>query len=205
MLSDFAHQGQPVRVRRMTRHGEGLKNAANWRARPLWRRACSRNRKRRFPRDASPKQGCSREVTMDSALTLATQPRDASLAGLRVLAVDDDADSGEGLAELLRFYGATVCTARSAYDGYDLLQSWRPKVLLSDLAMPDQDGYGFIKRVRALPGPLNQIIAIAVTGRTDAAERARAITSGFTSLVPKPVSIRALIGIMRVCIRQQAD
>jgi CheY-like chemotaxis protein len=130
-----------------------------------------------------------------------TQHREASLARLRILAVDDDADSAEGMAALLRSYGATVRTATSAHDGYDLLQAWGPHVLLSDLAMPEEDGYGLIKRVRALPGPLNQITAIAITGRADAAERARAIASGFTSLLRKPVPIAALVGVLRACIR----
>ena len=109
------------------------------------------------------------------------------------------------MAPLLRLYGATVCTARSAHDGYDLLQAWGPQVLLSDLAMPEEDGYGFITRVRALPEPLNQITAIAITGRADAADRARAIASGFTSLIRKPVPIAALVGVLRVCIRQQKE
>ena len=76
-----------------------------------------------------------------------------SLSGLRVLVVDDDRDGLEMVAMMLGNAGAAVRTCTSAAEGFDTLQNWRADVLISDIEMPREDGYMFIRRVRALGHP----------------------------------------------------
>ncbi len=71
----------------------------------------------------------------------ADTPLETSLAGVLVLAVDDDLDTVELTAAMLRLCGATVKTARSAAEALAILATWKPDLVLSDLEMPDGDGY----------------------------------------------------------------
>jgi CheY-like chemotaxis protein len=131
-----------------------------------------------------------------------TEPRSASdrlvetsLAGLTLLAVDDESDTLEMMAAVLRMCGAGVRTARSASEALDLLQVWHPDVLLSDLEMPQEDGYQLIAQVRERPGTLGRLPAIAVTAHTQ--DRANALAAGFTDFVAKPVNLLELISALQ--------
>ena len=73
------------------------------------------------------------------------------LEGVKVLVVDDELDARRLLTEMLSRRGAEVLTASSAAEALEMLQVWRPHVLLSDIGMPDGDGYELIRRVRELP------------------------------------------------------
>ncbi|HEX8291161.1 MAG TPA: ATP-binding protein [Pyrinomonadaceae bacterium] len=116
------------------------------------------------------------------------------LAGLRVLAVDDDADTLEMLTLFLRRAGAEVASAGSAAAALETLERFRPDVLVADIGMPEVDGYELLRRVRALTperGGLTPAIALtAYAGETD---RVRALRSGFQAHLPKPVEPDDLI------------
>ena len=111
-----------------------------------------------------------------------------SLDGLRVLLVDDDRDSLQFLNVMLAEYGADVHAATSVAEGLEALQWYKPDVLVSDLAMPDEDGYSLIAKVKALEAENGKRIpAVALTAYVRVEDRARALEAGFNMFVPKPV------------------
>jgi PAS domain S-box-containing protein len=110
------------------------------------------------------------------------------LQGLRVLLVDDQPDSVEVFVPTLTRRGAEVRIAASADEAMAIFDSWTPGVLVSDIAMPDEDGYGLLRRVRARPAEQGgQVPAVALTASGGMRERKRALSAGFQSHVPKPV------------------
>jgi CheY-like chemotaxis protein len=125
-----------------------------------------------------------------------------SLVGVRVLAVDDDADSLQVLQTILAGNGATVVVAGSAGAGMDTLLRFRPDVLISDIGMPGMDGYGFIRNVRALSQEDGgRTPAIALTAYGQSSDRRDALAAGFDEHLSKPVTpqelVRAVAAIMR--------
>ena len=110
-----------------------------------------------------------------------------SLAGLRILVVDDEPDARGFLRRFLEDSGADVITAASAAEGLAALRSERPDVLISDIGMPEVDGYEFLRRVRAL-GPENggKIPAVALTALARSEDRTRALLAGYIAHVSKP-------------------
>jgi PAS domain S-box-containing protein len=119
------------------------------------------------------------------------------LHGIRVLVVDDAADTREMLRVVLERFGADVTTAASARETLDLLPAWQPNVLVSDIGMPEEDGYSLIKKVRALSSEKGgDIPAIALTGYVRVEERMRALDAGYQMFVPKPVEVDELATII---------
>jgi PAS domain S-box-containing protein len=119
------------------------------------------------------------------------QPR---LEGLRILVVDDHADDRELLAIILRREEAEVRVAASAADALEMLQSWKPDVLVSDIEMPEEDGYMLIAKVRELADPVVAATpAIAVTAHARIADRQRAIAAGYAYHIAKPIDRMRLI------------
>lgn len=111
-----------------------------------------------------------------------------SLDGMLILVVDDEEDTRQLLVQSLTFYGATVITANSAEQAFEELQEKNPDVMVSDIGMPDEDGYSLIRRIRLLPDRQHRDIpAIALTAFTRAQDRMRALTSGYQNHVSKPV------------------
>lgn len=121
-------------------------------------------------------------------------PQPARLAGVRVLLVEDEEATREMLRVVLEQDGAQVSVAASAAEALDLLLRAQPQVLISDIAMPDDDGYALIGNVRALdPAHGGTIPAIALTAYSgsDAADRARA--AGFHHHLAKPIEPQTLV------------
>lgn len=117
-----------------------------------------------------------------------------TLDGLQVLLVDDDQDTLQMLAAVLTSYKATVQTAASSAEALEVLQWFRPDVLVSDLAMPDDDGYSLIGKVRALEAESgDKISAVALTAYVRVEDRVRALSAGFNMFVPKPVEPTELV------------
>jgi signal transduction histidine kinase/CheY-like chemotaxis protein len=117
-----------------------------------------------------------------------------SLEGVRVLLVDDDKDTLAMLTAVLSQYQATVQTASSAADALEALQWYKPDVLVSDLAMPDEDGYTLIGKVRSLESEsAKRTPAVALTAYVRVEDRVRALSAGFNMFVPKPVEPSELI------------
>ena len=127
------------------------------------------------------------------AASSAMAPAAPRLAGFLVLVVDDDADSQELLGTALEQAGATVLTASSAEEALELLQVSPVHALVSDVAMPDEDGYDLIRKVRRLGGPRAAIPAIALTSLTREQDRREAIAAGFQRHLSKPVDLVALV------------
>jgi signal transduction histidine kinase/ActR/RegA family two-component response regulator len=118
-----------------------------------------------------------------------------SLAGLRVLIVEDEADSRDLLNAVLSRCGAETITVPSCEDAIATLgQPARlPDVIVSDLGMPEQDGYDLIRRLRALEADKGgRIPTVAVTGYANPGDRQRALMAGYTGYVAKPIDPRAV-------------
>ena len=123
-----------------------------------------------------------------------TQESLPPLVGMRVLAVDDDADTLEMLTLFLRRAGAEVATAASAAAALEALERFRPDVLGADIGMPEVDGYELLRRIRALGAERGGLTpAVALTAYAGEADRARALRSGFQAHLPKPVEPDALV------------
>jgi signal transduction histidine kinase len=118
-----------------------------------------------------------------------------SLKGIKVLVVDDDRDTLGLLAVILSEYKATVQTASSTNEALDMLEWYEPDVLVSDIAMPGQDGYTLINRIREREAQRRgkQIQAIALTAYARIEDRLHALSAGFNLFVPKPVEPNELI------------
>ena len=116
-----------------------------------------------------------------------------SLAGLRVLLVDDEAEVRDVMASVLGDCGALVTCAASAGEALTLLTGGQPiNVLLSDIAMPGEDGYELIRQVRSLSASVAGLPAAAVTAFAGAQERERALAAGFQMHLAKPILPEAL-------------
>jgi PAS domain S-box-containing protein len=120
-----------------------------------------------------------------------------TLDGLRVLVVDDEAESRELLQAILTQRGAEVRACASAAETLTTIAQWRPAVLVSDIAMPEEDGYALIRKLRALPAADGgNIPAVALTGFARSEDRTRALAAGFQMHVPKPVEAVELIMVI---------
>jgi CheY-like chemotaxis protein len=115
------------------------------------------------------------------------------LTGVRALVVDDDRDTLELLAEVLRSRGVLVTAAVSAQEALVALDREVPDILLTDIAMPERDGYDLIQRVRARPVERGgRVPAVAITAYARAEDTERSLASGFQMHLSKPVDLDEL-------------
>jgi PAS domain S-box-containing protein len=114
------------------------------------------------------------------------------LRGRLILVVDDDPDTCDVLVAALQSSGATVLSASSAKDALHIVERDHPDLLISDIAMPNEDGYMLIKKIRELTNELRRIPAIALTAYTKQEDRVRALDAGFQSHIEKPVELAEL-------------
>ena len=115
------------------------------------------------------------------------------LSKLVVLVIDDDEDCRELLATLLEVRHATVSRAGSAAEGLERVIQDQPSVVVSDIAMPGEDGYSFMRRLRSLPQEQGGATpTIALTAFSQPRDRAEAVAAGFTCYLPKPVDLALL-------------
>jgi len=121
----------------------------------------------------------------------------APLAGLRVLAVDDEPDWRELLGHILGSAGADARIAASAAEAIQIFESWRPDVVLTDIAMPVTDGYGLLSSIRGRGGAGRAVPAIAMTAHAGTQERARTARAGFAEHLAKPIPPHELIEAVR--------
>ncbi|HEY1683281.1 MAG TPA: ATP-binding protein [Tepidisphaeraceae bacterium] len=121
----------------------------------------------------------------------------ASLEGLTVLAVDDEADARGLIQRVLEGCGAKVFLASSAEEGLEILQQQKLDMIISDIGMPGKDGYEFIKKVRALPADKGgRIPAAALTAFARSEDRTRALRAGYQSHIAKPVEAAELAAVV---------
>lgn len=115
-------------------------------------------------------------------------PQLPSLQGVRVLVIDDDSDARELVTFVLEQEGALVMTADSAAGGLLALAQFHPDILLSDIGMPEMDGYQLIQKVRALPPDQGGLTpAIALTAYAGEYDQRQALKAGFQKHLAKPV------------------
>ena len=133
----------------------------------------------------------------------------SSIAGLRILVVDDDKDSRELLITILERGGAKTITATSVTEALQIIQSTNgspPDILLSDIGMPGADGFTLISKIRAMdPEQGGTIPGIALTSYASPDDRARILAAGFQRHVPKPVEPGILIQAVAELARSTPD
>jgi CheY-like chemotaxis protein len=110
----------------------------------------------------------------------------------RILAaVHDDARTSLGL--FLKHLGASVVLARNAFEGIEAVKNSRPNLVLSDISMPDRDGFDLLRDIRALGPHAGSIPVVAMTAVVARVDRSRILEAGFQACLPKPFTVDELI------------
>jgi PAS domain S-box-containing protein len=121
-------------------------------------------------------------------------PENLRLQNVKILVVDDEADTRELIAFILEQQGAEVTTADSVAAAFSSLLQSLPDVLLSDIGMPEMNGHSLIRQIRALnPEQGGQVLAIALTAYASEFDQQQAIESGFQQHISKPVEPEELV------------
>ena len=115
--------------------------------------------------------------------------------GRSALVVDDIADVTELLSVLLTYAGYEVVTAPSARAALEVARNRRFDVIISDIGMPEMNGYQLAREIRALPG-YDTVPMIAVTGYSMFDDRQRSLNAGFSAHLTKPIEPRALLDLI---------
>lgn len=124
------------------------------------------------------------------------------LKGIHVLLVDDDEDTLRLMTAALNQGNARVTAVSSAADALDALKSETPDVLISDIAMPNEDGYQLLAKVRALGSAQSRFLpAVAITAYAREEDRLQAIASGFQAYLAKPIELSELIAVVAEAVR----
>jgi signal transduction histidine kinase len=124
-------------------------------------------------------------------------PITASLHGLKVMVVDDDLDTCDTIGAVLESAGAEVRTCASAQDALRVMDDWVPDLLVSDLAMPGDDGFALIRRVRERRADEGgRMVAVALTAYGRSEDRARALSAGFQMHLRKPIAPSHLVNVV---------
>jgi PAS domain S-box-containing protein len=136
----------------------------------------------------------SREQRATSSSKASSLPADLSLAGVKVLVVDDEADARQLVEQLLVDCAARVYTAATAAEALALVEATRPDLVLSDIGMPECDGYQFIQQLRRLPAERGgRTPAIALTAFARSEDRVRTMVAGYQMHLSKPVEPHELL------------
>lgn len=127
-----------------------------------------------------------------------SQGNDEVLSGMHILSVDDDPDSLEITAFSLEQAGANVTSVASGAEALQAMRELVPDMLLSDIGMPDIDGYMLIRQIRQLPeSEGGKVLAIALTAYAGEFDRERALEVGFQKHLTKPIDPMALVEVVR--------
>jgi CheY-like chemotaxis protein len=116
----------------------------------------------------------------------------SKISHLTILVVDDEPDSIEVVEEVLTFYGACVYHAGNGEEALNLLKTVCPDLILSDLSMPEMDGWALLSAIRRNPA-LADVPVIALTAHAMSGDRERALAAGFNSYLGKPISALTLV------------
>jgi PAS domain S-box-containing protein len=138
--------------------------------------------------------------------TLPTYNCPERLDGLKVLVVDDEADTRELLRVGIGQCGAKVATAGSVREALEAIAEERPDLLISDIGMPGEDGYELIRKVRGLPAAGGgKIPAIALTAYARTEDRLRALRAGYQWHIAKPVELAELVAVMASLLQRDGN
>jgi CheY-like chemotaxis protein len=136
------------------------------------------------------------------ARTLNSLPQ---LSGVRVLVVDDDSSARQMISTVLAQSGAEVKSCVSSSEALEALCQWKPDVLMSDIGMPNEDGYALIQKVRSLKAECGgRVPAAALTAYAREEDRARSLSEGFQIHVSKPVEPAELVAVVAGLIEQSS-
>jgi CheY-like chemotaxis protein len=111
---------------------------------------------------------------------------------LHVLVAEDDPDSAAAVTAILRMHGCETQTATTASECVRMTGEWPPDVLICDVGLPDDDGYGLLRRLRRLPGG-ESLPAIALTAYSRPEDRAKSLAAGFRAHLSKPLDPERLL------------
>lgn len=148
-----------------------------------------------LPLAMAPPRTSSQKRVQSRSLKEEAQPQELpKLTNVNVLLIDDDPDSLHVLSVMVCECGATVEAVRSAAEALELLDWYKPTVIVSDIAMPEEDGYSLIAKVRSKDAQNGTLTpAVALTSYVRVEDRARALAAGFNMFVPKPVQPQELL------------
>jgi CheY-like chemotaxis protein len=125
------------------------------------------------------------------------------LAGLRVLLVDDEEDAREAVATALAQHGALVRTAASADEALRRFDEAVPDIMVGDIAMPGEDGYSLVRRLRARSVTNGgRVAAVALTAYGRLTDRAQILAAGYDECLTKPIAVHELVGALRRLARR---
>jgi signal transduction histidine kinase/CheY-like chemotaxis protein len=128
------------------------------------------------------------------------------MEGLAILVVEDDPDARDWLVQTLAGWGARVATATSGREALDAVTRERLDVLVSDIRLPDTDGYELIRKIRDIEGALGRYTpAVALTAYPRVEDRARALQAGYQMHVPKPIAPSDLAAVIATLTNRHAD
>jgi CheY-like chemotaxis protein len=125
-----------------------------------------------------------------------------SLAGVRILVVEDDDDARVLIRRLLEDAGAHVEVASDVTRALALIDTAPPAVLISDIAIPEQDGYDLIRQVRKRGYEADTLPAIALTAFARSEDRSRALAAGYQAHLPKPVAAAQLLSVTATLLQR---
>jgi CheY-like chemotaxis protein len=131
-------------------------------------------------------------------------PLEASLRGVRVLILDDDQDARKVLTRLLVDFDATVANAGSVDKAMAMITAFIPHVVVSDIGMPGQDGYDFVRQLRRRDDGFCRVPAIALTAFSGRENELRALQEGFQIHLPKPVNPSTLVAAIGKLVDRNA-
>lgn len=140
------------------------------------------------------------DVARPLVVTAPVKSLPVNLDGLLLLVVDDDPDAREPVRRLLEDAGAEALAVGSVAEALEAVGQRQPDLVVSDLAMPEQDGYDFIKALRALPAGRGKVPAIALTAYASPEDRERTSKAGFQDHLAKPVDGRKLISAVAALV-----
>src|SRR2546422_2207825 len=119
--------------------------------------------------------------------------RKSELKGARILLIEDEEDTREMIAQALKQRGTKPAQASSARKAFDLLKQEPYDLVISDIGMPDIDGYAFIRKLRSMKSRVSKVPAIALTAYSSTTDRDTVLTSGFQTYMAKPIDIGTLV------------
>ncbi|HEX8031110.1 MAG TPA: ATP-binding protein [Vicinamibacterales bacterium] len=121
---------------------------------------------------------------------------------LHVLVAEDDADSAAAVTAILQLHGCETQTARTALECLRITGEWSPDVLICDVGLPDDDGYGLLQRLRRMPQG-EHVPAIALTAYARPEDRAKALAAGFRAHLSKPLDPESLLREIRLAVAKE--
>ena len=134
-------------------------------------------------------------VAGESVAPEKTESKPRSLKDLSVLIVEDSEDTLKLLSTMFSQRGSQVMQASSASEALDVASSDPPDIVISDIGMPDVDGYEFLQQLKQIPG-MDGVPAIAISGYASDEDRRKALSVGYLALMPKPINVDALFDLI---------